>query len=76
MSIAARLHRWTLAAFAPFNVLMLVSIPPIGGHYVIDLCGGAAVAVFSIFIVRLVRQHGSSAPEVDGNPSVSGAALG
>jgi hypothetical protein len=73
--IAARLHRCALAVFAPFNALMLVSIPPIGGHYVIDLCGGTAVAVFSIFMVRLVRQRGSSAPEVDGRQSVSGAAI-
>jgi hypothetical protein len=34
------------------NLLMLPSIPFIGGHYLCDMLAGAAVAVFSIVLVR------------------------
>lgn len=50
--VAARLHRFALAVFAPLNAVMLVSIPPMGGHYLVDLIGGAGVALASIMVVR------------------------
>ena len=73
--VAARLHRWALAVFAPINAVMLLSISPIGGHYLVDICGGAGVAVVSIVIGRMLRQRGSSAVGVEWNRSVRGAAV-
>lgn len=57
--IAFRLHRLAFAAYAPLNAVMLVSIPPIGGHYLMDMVGGAAVAVVAIVVVRLIPRVGS-----------------
>lgn len=54
--VAARLHPLLLAAFGPLNLVMLVSIPPIGGHYIVDLFGGAAVALASVMVVRRIRR--------------------
>jgi membrane-associated phospholipid phosphatase len=53
----ARHNRWVLATFVPLNIVMILSIPTVGGHYLIDLFGGAAVAAISIPIVRTLRQH-------------------
>jgi hypothetical protein len=47
-----RASKLSLIFFAPLNIVMLVSIPPIGGHYITDLFGGAAVAILSIAFVR------------------------
>ena len=52
--VAARLQPWLLLVFLPLNLLMLLSIPPIGGHYLIDLPGGVAVALVSILAARRV----------------------
>jgi membrane-associated phospholipid phosphatase len=49
---AFHLHRLAFVVFAPLNALMLVSTPPIGGHYLIDLFGGAVVAVVAIAVIR------------------------
>ncbi len=37
------------------NVVMLPAIPAIGGHYLVDMLAGAAVAVLAIGTVRLAR---------------------
>ncbi|MCK1549559.1 phosphatase PAP2 family protein [Bradyrhizobium sp. 177] len=42
---------------AALNVLMLVSIPPIGGHYLVDVLAGAALALGAIAVQRAAR-HG------------------
>jgi membrane-associated phospholipid phosphatase len=34
------------------NLLMLLSIPFFGGHYVMEMIGGAAVAVASVLLAR------------------------
>ncbi|MBX9698195.1 MAG: phosphatase PAP2 family protein [Acetobacteraceae bacterium] len=52
---AARHHRPTLAVIALLNVLMMLSTPTVGGHYLVDLFGGAVVAVASILLVRRLR---------------------
>jgi hypothetical protein len=43
---------WTLPAVLVFNVLMLISIPYCGDHYLIDVAGGLAVAIATIRILR------------------------
>jgi membrane-associated phospholipid phosphatase len=53
VTYAVRDRRWTLIPAAIINMTMLVSTVPNGGHYVIDVIAGAAVAGASIFIVRL-----------------------
>lgn len=50
--IAGRLHRGLLTVFVPLNVVMLLAVSSIGGHYLVDIAGGAAVAAVSIIIVR------------------------
>lgn len=52
MYIAGRLNRALLVVFVPLNVAMLLAVSSIGGHYFVDMAGGAAVAAASILIVR------------------------
>lgn len=54
---AVRHYRWALAVFVPLNMLLIVATVPVGGHYVVDLPAGAAVAVVSIAATRLLRQY-------------------
>jgi hypothetical protein len=42
-------------AIAALNVAMLISIPPIGGHYLVDVIAGAALAVGAIAVQRAIR---------------------
>jgi len=45
--------------FAFWNVIMLVSIVPLGGHYLVDIIGGAGVLAIAIMAHRwAVRLHG------------------
>lgn len=46
---------WVIAAL---NGLMLLSIPPIGGHYLVDMVGGGAVAILCILLSRWVGLAG------------------
>jgi membrane-associated phospholipid phosphatase len=47
-----------LAAFGSLNALVIVATVPAGGHYLVDLPGGAAVAAVSIIAVRrMMRVH-------------------
>jgi hypothetical protein len=58
-------HRGLRATFVPFvllNGVMLVSTPSHGGHYLIDMIGGAAVALASIALVRQVMGRRRTAP--------------
>jgi membrane-associated phospholipid phosphatase len=59
LTYVVRRERWALAVLAPLNVLMIVSTPTVGGHYLVDLFGGAAVAYISILTVHAVRQRTS-----------------
>ncbi|MEX8194342.1 phosphatase PAP2 family protein [Comamonas guangdongensis] len=45
------IFRWVLA----LNVLMLISTPINGGHYLVDMIGGGAVTVCSIYLMQRVR---------------------
>jgi hypothetical protein len=52
LTYVVRHYRWALAVFAPLNIFMIISIPTVGGHYLVDLFGGTVVAGFSILLVR------------------------
>ena len=42
------------ASVAAFNVLMLLSIPSEGGHYLVDVLGGIAVGLLAIVMTRVL----------------------
>ena len=46
-----RIFRWILV----LNLLMLVSTPINGGHYLVDMIGGGAVTLLSIYLMQSVR---------------------
>lgn len=48
--------------FAGLNLLMLFTIPFMGGHYVADMIGGAAVFAFALWVVRLLERRAHGAP--------------
>ena len=54
---AARHHRWALAVLVPLNMLLIVATLSVGGHYLVDLPAGAAVAFISIAATRHLRQR-------------------
>lgn len=54
---AARHRLWALIPFAALDTLMLISTPPIGGHYLSDLIGGIAVALIAIGVTRRFPFH-------------------
>jgi membrane-associated phospholipid phosphatase len=56
LTYSVRHYRWALAVFVPLNCLVIVSIPTVGGQYLVDLFGGAAVAGLAIILVLLIRQ--------------------
>lgn len=55
LTYCVRRDRYLLAVSAPLNAVMLVSIPLVGGHYLVDMVGGAVVAAISIVTVRRLR---------------------
>jgi hypothetical protein len=54
---AVRHHRWALALLVPLNMLLIVATLSVGGHYLVDLPAGAAVAFISIAATQLLRQQ-------------------
>jgi membrane-associated phospholipid phosphatase len=60
LTYAVRHYRWALAVIAPLNCLMILAIPTVGGHYLVDLFGGAAVAGLAILLVQFTYRpmHG------------------
>jgi hypothetical protein len=55
VTYCVRRQRLALAVIAPINIAMLASIPTVGGHYVVDMLGGATVTLISILMVRRLR---------------------
>ncbi len=49
----SRWSRWCLVPALLINVVMLMAIPPVGGHYLVDVVAGVGVAVVSIAVVRM-----------------------
>jgi hypothetical protein len=56
LTYAVRHYRWALAVFVPLNCLMILAIPTVGGHYLVDLFGGAVVAGLAMLLVSLIRR--------------------
>jgi PAP2 superfamily len=54
---AVRHHRWVLAALVPLNMLLVMATLSVGGHYLVDLPAGVAVAIISIAATRLLRRQ-------------------
>jgi hypothetical protein len=54
---AVRHHRWALAILVPVNMLLIVATLSVGGHYLVDLPAGAAIAIISIAATRLLRRQ-------------------
>jgi membrane-associated phospholipid phosphatase len=67
--------KWLRGPMLVANVLMLAATPIEGGHYLVDLLGGALVAALSIGVVRRLSRRtakeaqGGSAAERGGEPS-------
>jgi hypothetical protein len=51
--------RWLRGPMLAANLLMLAATPIEGGHYLIDLAGGAAVAALGILSLRLMAPAGA-----------------
>ena len=54
---AVRCHRWALAVLVPLNTLLILATLSVGGHYLVDLPAGAAVAFVSIAATRFIRRQ-------------------
>jgi membrane-associated phospholipid phosphatase len=53
----ARHRLWALSVLMPVNLMMLASTPTVGGHYLVDVIAGIAVAFASIAVVRALRRR-------------------
>ena len=52
---AVRRIPWAFAVLAPFNALVILSTPTVGGHYLVDTIAGCLLAAASIALTRLIR---------------------
>jgi hypothetical protein len=59
-----RCRRWLFVASVMLNGLMLISVPPMGSHYLVDVLAGAVVAGLAIAVIRAGRQP-VEAPRAD-----------
>lgn len=56
-------HRiWALLVLAPLNLLMLASTPTVGGHYLVDVLAGIAIAFASIGLARAFQHRSVAKP--------------
>jgi len=65
---------YALGFLAPLNVLFLLSTPRVGGHYLVDVIAGVALAVASIGIVHRIRRV--TAPATASRPFALGTEVG
>ena len=54
---SVRHYRWALLVSGPLNLVMLASTPTVGGHYLVDVIAGVAVAFASIVPARAFRRR-------------------
>ncbi|MBV9459709.1 MAG: phosphatase PAP2 family protein [Bradyrhizobium sp.] len=73
ITYALRGSRWTLIPALMVNLAMLVSTIPHGGHHLVDLIGGGAIALCAIVIVRLPIGIRGSRPVEGRAVSLAGA---
>ena len=66
-TLAHRGNRWTFWPVLVLNIMMLISIPFAGTHYLSDMMGGAVVAVASFFVTA--RFYRSGQPVYSGIPA-------
>jgi membrane-associated phospholipid phosphatase len=59
----ARHRLWALIPFAILDTLLLISTPPIGGHYLTDVIGGICVALIAIALTRRLQPASLSASD-------------
>jgi membrane-associated phospholipid phosphatase len=55
---------WLRFLAVPVNLLLIASTPVQGAHYFIDLCGGAAIALFAIFAATALLERRAPAGQV------------
>ena len=48
---------WLFRLLLPVNAIMLAATIPMGGHYLVDLLGGAAALAFAIVLHRVWERH-------------------
>jgi membrane-associated phospholipid phosphatase len=53
----ARHRLWALLVLAPWNLMMLASTPTVGGHYLVDVIAGIAIALASIGLYRAFQRR-------------------
>ncbi len=53
---------WLAGPLCLLNILMIISTPIIGGHYFVDLAGGAAVFFFSLWLENSILAKGAVRP--------------
>jgi hypothetical protein len=63
---SARACRPLLVLAVPLNALLILATPPFGGHYLVDVIAGIAVAIVTILLVRHIQSLPS---DMDGLPS-------
>ena len=49
--------RWLRWPFMALNIVMLLSVPATGGHYLVDVIAGVAIAAIIIFLVKKITRY-------------------
>jgi len=57
VAYAVREVRWLFVAASVLNLLVILSVPTEGGHYLVDVLAGAAVTAMAIWAVRALRRR-------------------
>ncbi len=57
LTYAVRRVRWVLAIVAPLNAAMIMATPTVGGHYLVDVAAGVAVAIISIRLAAAIQRR-------------------
>ena len=47
--------RWAFWIFLPLNIVLIISTPTVGGHYLVDVIAGILVAAVAIALTRRIR---------------------